>query len=421
MRYRNRWILLTIAGSLAAFGCSSDPAGSKGAGGSGGGEPAFCPDNGLTKGPWTFGIDATSAKMRWEACEPGTSGEVSYSEEEGGGGEASATATEEPFEVHNTYDAPLNPDAPLDKAGTYYMKQAALTGLKAGTCYRYALKADPTFTGRFCTARPSGSHLRFMAIGDTNPALGDATKNILSHTLPEDPDFIVHGGDIQYYNSFLETWAFWFEAMQPMLAQGGFFPALGNHESEKPDEMEQYTERFFASPGFDGTDKYYRFESAGVWFFALNSEDAGGMGLDTAQGKWFKASLAEASTRPGYRFSVLYFHRPFLTCGDTGYDPAMLTSYAPVLKQYDVPLVIQAHMHGYERFEIDGITYMTSGGGGGLISDVDENASRPECADRVSSGPVKHAVIFDVDPGKLTARVIAQDGTVFDSFEKAVP
>ena len=41
----------------------------------------------------------------------------------------------------------------------------------------------------------------------------------------------------------------------------------------------------------------------------------------------------------------------------------------------DVPLVLQAHMHGYERFEYNGITYVTTAGGGGNIVDVNQNVA----------------------------------------------
>src|SRR5262249_14019918 len=147
--------------------------------------------------------------------------------------------------------------------------------------------ADKSYAGRFCTARAPGDAIRFMAIGDTNPTLGDHTRNVLARTLPKNPDFIVHGGDIQYYASGFETWASWFPIMQPMLSAGAFFPAIGNHDSgqsENPDEYEQYTRRFFGNAGFDGTDAYYRFESGGVWFFSVDTEQD--LTPQSAEGQW---------------------------------------------------------------------------------------------------------------------------------------
>jgi hypothetical protein len=419
----------SIAVLALAAACSKDepaPAanttatatGSGGAGGADGDDKLVCPEAGVSKGPWALAVDATNAKIRWEACAPGTSHTLSYAKE-GGGAEATIEAIETAFQVNKTYRAPLNADAPPDYAGTYYMHEAKLTGLDAGACYTYALKSDPARKGRFCTARPSGDALRFMAIGDTNPALGDSTKNVLKYALAKNPDFVLHGGDIQYYASGLETWAFWFDAMQPMLSQGAMYAAIGNHEFEKADEFEQYTERFFANSGFDGTSAYYRFQSAGVWFFALDTEQS--LAADSEQWKWFEPSLADAAGKLGYRFSVVYFHRPAVTCGDTSDDPELTARLTPLLKQHKAPLVLQAHMHGYERFEIEGITYITTAGGGGLMGDVSANKDRATCKDRVIFGPYKHAMIFDVAGGELTGQAIDEDGAVVDSFTKALP
>lgn len=426
-----RSLALLICASAAALavmvGCSKDKPASNGnatqtatsgAGGADGEDKLVCPEGGVSKGPWSLAVDAASATIRWEACASGTSRALTFTKEDGGAA-VTVEAVEKPFEVTNTYRAPLNADAPPDYAGTYYMHEAKLTGLAAGACYTYALKSDPNRKGRFCTARPDGAALRFIAIGDTNPALGDATTKVLKHALAKKPDFVLHGGDIQYYASGLETWAYWFEAMQPMLSQGAFYPAIGNHEFEKPDEFEQYAERFFAYAGFDGTSRYYRFQSAGVWFFALDTEQSLAEGSE--QWKWFAKSLADAAGKPGHRLSVVYFHRPAVTCGDTSDDAVLTAQLTPLLKQYKAPIVLQAHMHGYERFEIDGLTYITTAGGGGLMGDVDGGSGRSICKDRVKAGPYKHAMIFDVAGDKLTGEAIDETGAVIDSFTKTLP
>jgi hypothetical protein len=260
-----------------------------------------------------------------------------------------------------------------------------------------------------------------MAIGDTNPTLGDSTKNVLAHALPTNPDFTLHGGDIQYYESTLETWAGWFPLMAPMLRQGAFFPAIGNHEDEQqnPGELVTYSLRFFGGAGFDGSDTYYRFESGGVWFFSVNTELP--IDPESEQGQWLVQSLQDASMRPGFRFSIVFMHRPLLTCGDTGDNVPAQQHFEPIFKQFKVPLVFQAHMHGYERFEYNGITYVTAAGGGGRIGDPNMNTSRAYCSTRVASGGFFHAVIVDVTPGMFAAQVIDDQGATRDSFTHMVP
>jgi acid phosphatase type 7 len=298
------------------------------------------------------------------------------------------------------------------------MHEAALDDLAPATCYAYTLDAGSDLAGRFCTARASGDPVRFMAIGDTNPGLGDSTAKVLAQAIPRGPDFIVHAGDIQYYESTLETWALWFPVMAPMLRQGSFFPAIGNHESEKPTEFAEYYTRFFAGAGV-GQLEYYRFDSGGVSFFSLDTELPFGAG--SAQATWLEAGLVDAAAAPGHLFSVVLMHRPFVTCGDSGDKIAELDHFTPIFESNGVSLVIQGHMHGYERFEIGPITFVTTAGGGGLLGNVDENIDRPQCAMRVESGAFFHAALFEVSGGMLAGDVVDEDGVSRDSFTKALP
>jgi hypothetical protein len=414
-------LILTLASaSLAVFACSESGtlAITDAPVDAGPDATLACAPSGVSKGPWVLGANLTGAKIRWEACRAGVAGGLTLTPEAGGAAQK-ATSSETAFTTAETYTAPLQPMATPDYAGVFYMHEAALTGLLPSTCYRYALDADAAATGRFCTARNPGDPLRFMAIGDTNPGLGDSAKNVLAHALPRNPDFTIHGGDLQYYASGLETWASWFPVMQPMLSQGAFFASIGNHEFEKPDEHAQYDQRFFGGAGFDGKDDHYRFQSGGVWFFTVSTELPVIPGSE--QALWLEAQLADASQQPGYRFSVAYFHRPFVTCGDTADNPEARAYFEPIFAKYKLLLIVQAHMHGYERFELGAFTYVTAAGGGGSIGRVDENIARAECSSRKASGPFYHAVIFDVTAGKLTGTVIDDKGAVRDSFEKVVP
>jgi acid phosphatase type 7 len=389
--------------------------GAQGGGGEGGAFPCLAPF--VTKGPWALAVDETRAKIRWEACDAAADPDVVITPESGGP-DQTVTSTATSITLENTYTAPLNIHAPPDAAGTYHMHEAALEGLTPGACYTYTLGADAARKGRFCTARPSGEPLSFLAIGDTNPGLGNM-EALLAATLPEKPEFTVHGGDIQYYDSGLETWASWFPVMQPLLSQGAFFPAIGNHESEKSDELAEYALRFFGGAGFDGGETFYRFQSGGVHFFSLNTEENIGQG--SAQATWLEAKLAEVSAEPGYRFSVVFFHKPLVTCGDTGDNPEARAYLEPIFLANKVALVLQAHMHGYERFELGELTYLTTAGGGSVLGEIDENDERPYCVDRVASAAAHHAVIFRVDGDTLTGTAIDKKGAVIDAFSKPVP
>jgi hypothetical protein len=259
---------------------------------------------------------------------------------------------------------------------------------------------DATVKARFCTARNPGDTVRFYAIGDTNPALGFSTRDVMMHTVQLGFDFALHGGDIEYYDSLVETYAYWFELMPPLIRGGAFLPAIGNHDSddqsgEPDDKLEQYTERFW------GTEEPIT--------------------QGSAQFTWVQSELAKASASPGYRFSIFYLHRPFLTCGDTGDNTPALAQLQPLFTQYKVPIVIQAHMHGYERFVTPGLTVVTLGGGGGAIGDVNASTTRSYCNERVASGAFYHAGLFEITPGKLAATIIDDQGNTRDTFSLVVP
>jgi len=377
-------------------------------------EGLVCEGTGVSKTPWVVAIDETSAKIRWEACREGVAPELTWKAESGGEAKT-AVANVAPFVVPVSFKISLIPDGPHDWAGTYYMHEVALTGLEPSTCYTYELSADASAKGRFCTARKPGESFRFLVIGDTNPSLSPATSQVLEQNLPANPDFAVHTGDLQYYDSFIETWASWWPGMKPLLAQGAFLPSVGNHEFEKPNEFELYYKRFFDGAGFDGTTRYYRFSTGGVWFFSVDTEQE--LGLDSPQGKWLTEGLAFARKQPGYRFSIVYLHRPWITCGDSGDDPERRETWEPVFIENDVKLVLFGHMHGYERFEVPGLTYVVSGGGGGLLSDVDENADKPFCEMRKASGRFYNATIVEVGPSAIHGITKDHKGEVRDEFQ----
>ena len=354
--------------------------------------------------------------VRWDACRPG---DVAISlTPEAGGPTRTVSGTQTAAELTTSHQLL---DIPPDVPGTYYTSEVALTGLEPGTCYTYSIVSDPTQGGRLCTAAPNGAALSFMAIGDTNPGIAP-TEAVLANVLARAPDFTLHLGDIQYYSSVLDSWSQWFLSMQPMLSSGGaFMPSIGNHESENETEYADYYDRLFADAGFDGNRRYYRFHSGGLWFFALDTESS--LAPNSEQGIWLAQMLADAEAQPGFRGSVVYMHRALITVGDAQSDPGLRSVLEPLFLEHDVRLVVAGHVHGYERFVSNGLTYITSGGGGGVLGDIDENVDeRPEeAALRVASAAAFHAMHFEVGPTSIVGAAIDETGAEIDTFSIALP
>jgi Calcineurin-like phosphoesterase len=370
----------------------------------------------VTKGPWVERVDETHATILWESADKGcVEAEVDKRVVVG-------TAVE--THVVGSFGAGLpKPDEP----GTYYRNEVALDGLTG--CPSYRVRASGTkaqaagdLDGRFCTARSPGADFTFLATADTDPILGHTVPTMMK-VLPENPDFIVHGGDVQYYSAIAETWAYWFGAMAPLLRQGAFYPAVGNHESESPTEFDDYYDRLFAKATTELTEPWFHFSSGGVHFFALDTENSS-LDAGSEQVTWLQNSLAAAQASPGFRFSVVYYHRPLYTVGDSSPQLNARMVLEPIFLGGGVALVIQGHMHGYERFEVpNGLTYVTCAGGGAVIDNVNQNVSvyPADAALRVASSDRYHMCLFYVSAGKLSSKVVAEDGSVLDQFEKPVP
>src|SRR5262249_34588925 len=141
---------------------------------------------------------------------------------EKGGTPTKVPADERAVVIPSTTKAGFPNAATPDYAGTWYMHDAKVTGLTAGTCYRFTLDIDPSVAGRFCTSHVPGDPIRLLVVGDTDANLGTYTRDVLAHTLPKNPEFTIHGGDIQYYADPQSTWASWFPVMAPLFRQGAF-------------------------------------------------------------------------------------------------------------------------------------------------------------------------------------------------------
>ncbi len=375
-----------------------------------------CPKNGVLHGPWVIHFHETGALVRWDNCTENAS-DIELVPVAGGATQT-FSGSQRAANVTTTYDVLTG--VPADLPGVYYLSEVVLTGLQPSSCYNYTLVADSSRGGRFCTARKPGDGFKFLAIGDTNPAIGD-TKGVLNEVLEPDIDFTIHLGDIQYYDSVFESWSSWFTAMAPLLRHGAIMPSIGNHEYEKDFEFQDYYRRLFGGAGFDGSVEYYRFQSGGVWFFSLSTE----MDLTpgSEQANWLEAQLADAAAKPGFRFSVVYFHKPMITLSDYAQKKAERDYFAPIFETNKVRLVMQGHVHGYERFVAGNITYVVSGGGGATLYDLDVNIdTRPaEAALRQASASRYHATIIAVTTSGIEGRAIANDGALLDSFTITAP
>lgn len=361
------------------------------------------------KGPWVMRPGTDRVTVRWEtraALAPAT---IDYEPEDGSGVMQSATGTSTETNVQLAYGIGLPMIDEPDVPGTFFVNEVVITGLTPATCYTYAIHDHADAGGRFCTMHEptdTATPITFYAIGDTSPYFM-GTLRVLSALPADETEFSVHVGDIQYYSTLFETQQFWFTSMQPMLRANAFLPCYGNHEEEIEFEREDIYERLFATPGDEDDQTFwYHYESGGVHFLSVSSEHD--LALGTPQNDWIEATLDRIETEPGYRFTVLYLHRPFYSVGDYGIRDEQRATLEPIVREHRIPLVLSGHMHAYERFRVPygegadafDVAYVTTGGGGFRISPdalndyVDDHPE--DAALRVASHNFIQAMQFEI-------------------------
>ncbi len=181
------------------------------------------------------------------------------------------------------------------------------------------------------------------------------------------PDFIVTAGDNAYGSTTYDEavgryYSDWIGHYQGDHGPGSdvnrFFPALGNHDFTDAG-LDHYL-AYFDLPGAgyassSGNERYYDVVTGPVHWFMVDSYRAepDGIEADSVQAAWLRDALAAS----GSPWNVVVFHHaPYGSTHHKG-TATMRWPFA----DWGADLVINGHNHDYERFVVDGITYVTVG------------------------------------------------------------
>lgn len=407
------------------------------------GQAAFCDP--LVKGPYLMlaakpaispkVVDNTAMTIRWEGDGNALSG-LSCNLEWGGTeayGNSAAVAEERPKWFSFT-----------------------IRGLVPGalTFYRLTCKTEQ-YTGAF-RAPPADAApaFTFFAYGDTRGdgketsrqrlVLGAMKANIESDAA-KPYTLCLHTGDFVQRGQVREEWDkdvskhseffirknpnMWFLSHLPVAG------VLGNHEGYISGGMTDYADfgqnfkNYWPYPFYpDNRDAFYYSFDYGQAHFAvidandrvgLNSESGlnvtvAGLKTGTAQYDWLAGDLG--STKP---WRIVAIHNPLYAATD-GRDrfkkPSplvtnpLVTNLHNLFKAKGVKLVLQGHNHYYSRNVVEGITYLTLGGGGAPLT-------HPGAAGQ----EIWHFGRFDIAGKTLTYTIINNSGTTIDSGTVTIP
>ena len=231
----------------------------------------------------------------------------------------------------------------------------------------------PTFT---VTDLPVGRPLRIVVYGDmrfTNPSNTSDTqpgvrKWLAQKVAEEKPDILLLTGDMPFHGSDPADWKVYSQETAAWTQeQVRVYPTIGNHEG-LPDPAKGIANYFAAYPQIE-KHNYYSVQLGNVYLITLDSSTF--MGGAWPQHRWLQAQLAHIPASADFVFFL--FHAPLVSDLQTAFmlgipDPSALSLRheleASAGKSRARFVVFNGHIHNYERFDVNGIMHVISGGGG---------------------------------------------------------
>jgi len=217
--------------------------------------------------------------------------------------------------------------------------------------------------------------LTFIAYGDTRFTQRDGVANavarraLVARIASENPASIFIGGDLvlegsnpEDFETYKAETAAWGQAKIPV------FPALGNHEfrgCEK--DLSPCLENWWraAAPSGVRTFRWYSV-TLGPKILVLLLDSDSPLKPGSEQRTWFEQQITHTDSQ--MEFVIVVLHYPpvrdpiFPRAKDEKEIARYLSRHARRLPARIV--VLGSHVHNYERFRRDDVTYLVSGGGG---------------------------------------------------------
>lgn len=217
----------------------------------------------------------------------------------------------------------------------------------------------------FCStcANPTGEVAKentteFVAFGDSSD-LGYqlATLRVSALVRELEPDFVMHMGDCNYPDGDPLNIQENLIVPYGLYIPKNFFLAFGNHDIEV-DGGAALEALLARQAALNDGKTYYSYIPDGDFcrLFVLDTN-----AVDPAeQAAWLEAALAESSM-----WNIVVMHKSPYT-SDEIHAPGDVAWRLP-FKDWGADLVLSAHGHNYERFQVDGLFYIVCGLGGAAL------------------------------------------------------
>ena len=244
----------------------------------------------------------------------------------------------------------------------------------------------------------------FVVLGDTRT--GDAVyRKVITLAVERTPDLIVNTGDQIATPGDRKQWTNFWEMSKPVKMP--YFLTRGNHDASPAVVGSEQT--YCDEVDLPGNERYYSFTAGNALFIVLDSYRKGEeKRIVGEQYAWLQNVLSEAKRT---HIFVFVHHPLFPEQGKGKHAGNSLDAYPQerdllhgLFRKYRVSVVFQGHEHVYLRKAVDGIPYITAGGGGAPLYAKDED------------GGFHHYIYMAVDGDRVSGEVVDIDGKVRDRF-----
>ena len=292
--------------------------------------------------------------------------------------------------------------------GTDFQHEHVITGLQPDTKYYY--QVDGYGAGSFRTApSASATSAKILAYGDTRstPSNQEQVVAKMRARYASEPAYqglVLHSAD--WVNSDAETnWiGEWFVSgttypqMHAFQAEAPVAGPRGNHEGSGT-----YFKKYYPFPYVSGF--YWSFDHGPAHIIVLDEYTSYASG--SAQYNWLVNDLA-STTKP---WKIILSHEPGWGAGTHGNNTEVQSIIHPLVLQYGVDLLLFGHNHNYARAMVDGVPYVTTGGGGAGLYAVN-----PSAANIVTAVQTLHYGTIDIQNDTLIFTARNTSDAVVDTF-----
>ncbi|MBI5479522.1 MAG: metallophosphoesterase family protein [Deltaproteobacteria bacterium] len=345
----------------------------------------------LLRGPWLTPAGPGAIVVSWSTDQPARS-RVEY-----GPDPAYGTA------AHGTVAQPA-PEGPAEPATAGWQHRVTLTGLAEDTAYRYRVVslAVPTADATLRTPGAADGSFGFTLMGDVRTG-DDEHQHVVDAILLDAPQLVLHTGDLTAVGMDESLWTTFFAIEAPLLASAAFLPVYGNHEDLLGRTL---FDTYFPPPPGARSPRTYSADWGGVHVSVIDSYQS----TLADEALWLDQDLATSAAQAA-RLRVVALHAPLYTFSSHAPDLAARATLGPVIKARDVALVVAGHNHLYERFFVDGVHHVVTGGGGAPLYGADLSVIVDEAGLERAAASQHHYVNVQVDAAgfRFEARPVPAD------------